>query len=227
MNRLDRLALALALVFLVMIPAMRVRAEEPKAPPVVVTIDTSESPDVEPWAKEAKALVEKWYPQVEAMLPSPDFRPPREVRIVFQKDMKGVADTSGNRIRIAVDWIKRHPEDKGMVIHEMTHIIQSYPPSRAGWLVEGIADHVRFFRFEPATKVVLRNPDRASYRDGYRTTARFLDWAQRTYDANLVAKLNAALRRGEYDPALFQTATTKTLDELWAGFVADVKSKQK
>ena len=223
MNRLDCLALAV----LVMTPSTRVRADEKPSPPVSVTIDTSESPEVEPWAKEAKALVEVWYPKVAALLPSQDFRPPLEVRIVFKKDMKGVADTSGNRIRIAADWIKKHPEDRGMVIHEMTHIIQSYPPTRAGWLVEGVADHVRFFRFEPETKVTLRDLDRASYRDGYRTTALFLDWVQRTYDEDLVVKLNAALRRGEYAPELFKTATTKTLDDLWAEFVKDVKSKPK
>jgi hypothetical protein len=201
------------------------RASACEAPRVRVTIDTSEAPEVETWAKQAKALVEEWYPKVSAMLPSPGFSPPAELTLVFKKDMKGVAEASGNRIRIAADWVKKHPEDKGMVIHEMTHVIQSYPPSRAGWLVEGVADHVRFFRFEPETKVVISNPDRASYRDGYRTTARFLDWVQNTYDGNLLRTLNAALRRGEYNADLFRTATSKSLDELWGEFVKEVKSR--
>ena len=193
--------------------------------PVKVTVDTSEVTELGPWAQEAKALAETWYPKIVALLASDGFTPPADVVLVFKKDMKGVAGTSGNRIAIAASWVKDHPEDKGMVIHELTHVVQSYPRTRAGWLVEGIADHVRFFRFEPGTKVTIPDPDRASYRDGYRTTALFLDWVQRTYDKDLVATLNAALRQGRYTPDLFQTATSKSLDALWSEFIAHVKDK--
>ena len=92
------------------------------------------------------------------MLPSDGFRPPTAIVLVFKKDMKGVAFTSGHQITIAADWVRRHPEDKGMVVHELVHIIQSYPPTRSGWLVEGIADWVRFFKFEPETKLAPPDP---------------------------------------------------------------------
>jgi len=205
-------------------------ADEPavtKSAAVRVTVDTSEVPELKPWADEAKALVETWHPKIAGRLKSDGFTPSADVTLVFKKDMEGVAGTLRNRITIASAWVKQHPEDKGMVIHELTHVIQAYPPSRDGWLVEGIADYIRFYQFEPQTKLTLRNPERANYREGYRTAAMFLDWAQRTYDAHLVDTLNAALREGRYRPDLFEKSTSKSLDALWAEFVAQAKKDRR
>ena len=52
--------------------------------------------------------------------------------------------------------------------------------------MEGIADYVRFFHYEPNTKLRLGNPARASYRDGYRTTAMFLAWIEKRYDKDII-----------------------------------------
>jgi hypothetical protein len=187
---------------------------------VNVTVDTSEVPELEPWAMEAKALVEEWHPKLCNLLNSEGFTPPADVSLVFKKDYNGVAATSGRRITIAADWVKKHPEDKGMVIHELCHVIQAYGRGpKEGWLVEGIADYVRFFKYEPQTRVTIRNPEKASYRDSYRTAAKFLDWAQRSYDPDLVATLNAALRTGKYRRTLFEEMTKKDLDELWKEFI--------
>ena len=62
----------------------------------------------------------------------------------------------------------------------------------AGWLVEGIADYIRFYHYEPQTKLTL-NPRRASYKDGYRTTAMFLAWVEKNQEKGIVRKLNEAL----------------------------------
>lgn len=225
---MPRLAPALLLVWLGTSPAPGQVATETKAEPgrVKVTVDTSEVPEVGPWAEEARGLVETWYPKIAELLKSDGFTPPRDVTLVFKKDMKGVANTSGSRITIAADWIKRHPEDKGMVIHELTHVIQSYRRGGEGWLVEGIADYVRFFKYEPQTRVTIRNPQKASYRDSYRTAGKFLDWAQRTYDTLLVSRLNQALRKGEYTPERFRDATSRSLDDLWAEFIEDYRKAE-
>ena len=43
------------------------------------------------------------------------------------------AGTTGDTIHVSADWIKKHPDDFGLVIHEMTHVIQHYPnPDPAG-----------------------------------------------------------------------------------------------
>lgn len=194
---------------------------DPRPDAVQVQVDTSEVPDLEPWGAKAKALVEKWHPIVADLLKSDGFTPPSKVKIVFKKDMKGVAYTSGNTITIAADWIKKSPDDYGMVVHELTHVIQSYPRAKgnAGWLVEGIADYVRFYKYEPKTKLgPILNPD-ASYRLGYRAAAQFLAWIEKTHDKNIVAKLNQSLRKSDYKEEMFKDATGESLDDLWADFL--------
>jgi hypothetical protein len=193
--------------------------EKPKA--VAVTVDDAETPELKEWAGKAKALVEKWHPLIARLLKSDDFTPPDKVKLVFKKEMKGIAYTSGQTITISARWVKAHPDDWGMVVHELTHVIQSYrrPGRDTGWLVEGIADYVRFFHYEPGPSIGRFNPRGASYRDGYRTTARFLAWVEKAHDKNIVHKLNQALREGAYKDALFKDYTGQILDELWADFL--------
>ena len=188
----------LAATLILAVPYCRAdeKPAEPKPGSVQVQVDTSEVPDAAPWGAKAKTLVEKWQPIIADLLKSDGFTPPSKVKIVFKNDMKVPAYASGSTITIDADWIKKHPDDYGMVVHELTHVIQSYPRSKRndGWLVEGIADYVRFFKYEPETKIAVS--PRASYRNGYRTTAKFLDWIEKTHDKDMVAKLNKALRKG-------------------------------
>ena len=195
----------------------------PAAPQV--SVDVSEVPDLKEWGDKAKALVEKWHPIISGLLKSDGFTPPSEVKIVFKKDMKGVAYTSGNVITIAGKWVHKHPDDYGMVVHELTHVVQSYrrTPRDAGWVVEGMADYVRFFKYEPDADLGPVNTDKAGYRDGYRTAAKFLDWIVKTHDKDIVGKLNQALRKSEYKEGLFKDATGKSLDDLWDEFVDSMK----
>jgi hypothetical protein len=80
--------------------------------------------------------------------------------------------------------------------------------------VEGIADYVRWYKYEPENKRTKPDPARATARDSYRTTGAFLFWASNKYDANLVPKLNAAFGSNTYKESLFKDYTGKTLDEL-------------
>lgn len=188
---------------------------------VRVTIDFSEAPELSEWAANAGKLVEKWNPLISEILKSDGFTPPPEVKLIFKKDMPGVAATSGATISIAANWIKQHPDDYGMVVHELTHVVQSYPRNNAGWLVEGIADYIRFFRYEPDTKLGPLDVRKANYRNGYRTAARFLAWLEKTHDPHIIRRLNSALRLSAYRETLFNDYTGKSLDELWARFIFD------
>jgi multidrug efflux pump subunit AcrB len=128
-----------------------------------------------------------------------------------------VAGTSGDRIAISADWVKAHPDDFGMVIHELTHVVQGYPKYDPVWLVEGIADYVRYWHFEPGRKPRVE-PKKRSYREGYGTAAAFLAWMEKTHDKEIVPKLNRALRAGTYRDELLKEYTGKGLDELWRDF---------
>ena len=200
------------------------RADPPERVKVIVV--TYESPDLAPWAEKARQLVETWHPKIAALLASDGFTPPTTVKLFFEKNNKGVAGTLGSSVTISADWVRKHPDDYGMIIHELTHVIQSYPKYRQIWLVEGIADYVRFFVFEPQTKLAPIDPVKAGYRDGYRTTAQFLAWVSKTYDAALVTKLNAALRESRYDDRLFVDYTGRALDALWAEFVQSIPVRE-
>src|SRR5262249_27232851 len=154
--------------------------------PVKVSVDVTEVPELAAWANEAKRLVESWHPKLAELLTSEGFTPPAEVKLIFKKDMKGVAGTSGATISIAASWVKKHPDEYGMVIHELTHVVQAYPRPEPGWLVEGIADYARYFHFEPKAKLAGIDPARQSYRDGYGVTALFLAWLEKTHDQAIV-----------------------------------------
>ncbi len=82
-----------------------------------------------------------------------------------------------------------------------------------GGLVEGIADYIRFWKYEPG-KAGKLTPERARYDGSYRVTAAFLAFVTEQYDPKLVNKLNAALRGGTYDVAMWKELTGKAVEEL-------------
>jgi len=205
------------------LPIQYARAEKEKlASAVEVVVDTSAVPDLAKWGDEAGELVRKWHPRIAELLKSEKFTPPRKVTLIF-KEMDGIAGTSGDSIAISAQWVREHPDDTGMVIHELVHVIQAYPKYEHVWLVEGIADYIRYFHYEPKKDLGPIDVAKASYRDGYGTTARFLAWAEKKYDKQLVRKLNAALRQTNYEDRLFEHFTGKPLDALWKEFVGTLK----
>ncbi|MDR1923094.1 MAG: basic secretory family protein [Planctomycetaceae bacterium] len=167
------------------------------------------------WAGKAGQLITEWYPKTAALLESDGFKPPSEVTIIFEK-MDGVAYTVRDTIHISIDWIKRQPQDFGMVVHELVHIIQSYPArSSPGWVTEGIADYIRHAHYEPNVPLPRINPNKASYRDAYKTTAGFFIWIEKKYDPKFVKKLNAVMRERTYKNTFFEDAAGRNLDDLW------------
>lgn len=195
-------------------------AEEPPFAPQVI-VDTTKAPELAEWAANAKTLCEKWYPQLVKDYATDGHKPATTVTLVFTPEYKGVAATSGDKITISSKWLEKRPDDIGMVIHELMHVVQAYPPSRdAGWLVEGIADYVRYWVFEPEKKPRLVLNDKSSYKQGYGVAAAFLAWLERVKSPGIVMKLHTALRTRNYRPALFEEITERSLDDLWAEFIA-------
>jgi hypothetical protein len=203
------------------------KSEKPgKTPPLKITLDTSQAPEMAKWAAHVKLLCEKNYPLICTQLASPGFQPPTTVKIVFE-NKDGVAWTAGGQITCCTDWFKQHPDDYGAVIHELSHVVQSYHAPVPGWVTEGIADYVRWFKYEPAKRRPHVNPrnTNANYTDGYQTTAAFFDWIVRTKNRSFVQRLNAAARDGKYSDELFSQYARKPLDELWTEFIGSLKKK--
>jgi hypothetical protein len=194
-----------------------------------ITIDASETPDLQPWAeKELMPVATNWYPKLVAMLPSEGYEAPEKVTITLSKDMRGVAATGGNRIRCAAEWFRKNlqGEAKGAVVHELVHVVQNYGWGRKknpnatrtpGWIVEGIPDYIRWFKFEPESKgaqITARNFERAKYDANYRISGNFLNWVAQMYGDKLIVQLNAAAREGMYKEELWKEWTGKTVQEL-------------
>lgn len=195
-------------------------AEPKTCPPVVV--DVSEFPEGEAWGNAAKGLVETWFGTLTTLLATEDYEVPDEIRLVIKKEISAPAWASGSEITISGKWITEHPDDLGVVIHELVHVIQQYPNSRTkpGWLVEGIADYIRWWRYEPEAPRPRIDPERNNYDNSYRTTAYFLAWTSRKYNMGLVPALDRALRKREDPMPVFKELTGKEPAELWKEFVA-------
>lgn len=192
-----------------------------------IAFDLSQTPELKEWVDaRLKPVCEKWYPMIVEMLPSEGYTAPERFTIVFHKDMRGVANASGRRINCAAPWFKRNLEGEavGAVVHEMVHIVQQYRRARGGnrnpgWMVEGLADYIRWFLYEPDDKRPRPNPARAKYTDSYRTTAAFLAYVKETHDKEIIRKFNTAMREGKYSEDLWKEYTGKTTDDLWADYV--------
>jgi hypothetical protein len=196
-----------------------------------IAFDTSQMPEIKPWVEEKlKPACQTWYPKIVEMLPSDGFSAPTRFTIIFHKDMRGVANAGGRRINCAGPWFMRNLEGEaaGAVVHEMVHIVQQYGRSRGpnrnpGWMVEGLADYIRWFLYEPEELRPRPDPARAKYTDSYRTTGAFLNYLVKHVDKDVVKKFNAAMRAGRYSEDLWVEYTGKTIDELWADYIQTLR----
>jgi hypothetical protein len=192
--------------------------------PVEVVV-SSEDPEMAEWVKEAGRICEREYDMICDELASDGFKPRTTFTMRLTKDYRGVAATGGGRVTGSVDFFKRHKDDFGAMVHETVHVVQSYRRGgnrNPGWLVEGVADYVRFFKYEPG-KIGRINPDRWKYDGAYRQTAHFLNYVAEKYDKEIVKKLNAVMRNGEYKPEMWQLYTKKTVQELGDEWKATLK----
>jgi len=205
-----------------------------------ITIDTTETPDLTEWAqKELAPVVKEWYPKIVELLPTEGYKAPTRISITFRADMRGVAATGGTRVQCAAAWFRQQlqGEAKGAIVHELVHVVQNYgmarrtnpnPTRTPGWLVEGMADYIRWFLYEPQThgaEITSRNIARARYDANYRISANFLNWVTETYDKEVIRKLNAAAREGRYSDDLLKEYTGHTVQELNDQWKASLEKK--
>ncbi len=180
-------------------------------------VDSPES--VRTWSREklVPTLVEQ-LPQLVDLLATDGFNPPSECRVIFKRG-DGVAYTSGTTIVCFTPWFEQNLDGEalGAFVHELTHWVQQYPGGAPSWLVEGLTDYIRWYKFEPKP-IVHIDFRRANYTDSYRTTAAFLNYLILNVDPQIIQKLNALLRSGTYTDDAWSRITGKTAEQLWAEF---------
>ncbi|HVJ83060.1 MAG TPA: basic secretory protein-like protein [Planctomycetia bacterium] len=174
------------------------------------------------------ALYYECYPVLLAKFDDPARPASRHITLNFRRLGSGVpAFCTGSEITINSDYLKRRPDDLGMLTHELTHAVQQYPPNDAGWLTEGIADYSRHLygpKVQPGWKLPERFGEKSNYKQGYGVTARFLVWLEAKHPGS-VDKLHRRMQARKYEPLYLKELTGKTLDELWAACVAELSAK--
>ena len=123
---------------------------------------------------------------------------------------------------ISIDWIKNNTQDSfGVVIHELTHVFQRYKGGQPSWLVEGIADYIRWAWYEGRTN--FPKPNKAQgYLDSYQVTAGFLLWLENRQPGT-VKKIDRMMRKEAYSYGRISTVLGGDLDTLWnqySGYVS-------
>jgi hypothetical protein len=164
------------------------------------------------------------------MLPSEGYSAPTKFSISIRPG-NGVAATGGTRVTANSAWLKRelNREAIGALLHEEVHVVQQYRQNRRanpnatrapGWLTEAIPDYIRWFKYEPqshgADLTWMRSMRNFTprYNGSYRVSANFLDWVSDKYDKDIVKRLNAAIRSGNYSEGLWKEHTGHSMEEL-------------
>jgi len=198
---------------------------------VVVNLDVNDvndSPRLVEWGKTAKVLIEEWHHRIANLIPTKGFEVPTEVSLKIRKSSRGIGGTSGGRITVSSGWIEKHPDDIGLVFHELVHVIQDYKGSGSGWVTEGIADYLRWAIYEGKDQnwfPVSEKPQ--GYKDSYQVAGGFFLWLETDACPGIVNKLNTAIRRGTYkDETFFKEVSGHTIDSLWADYIKDRKKPE-
>lgn len=208
------------------VPALGDENTADKPPPnFTLTIEGPISPEFAPVVGRLTTHFYECYPRLLKRFENPDKPANRRIRLIFEPSLRAPAQASGDRVQISINWMRQHPDDIGIIAHELTHIVQAYPDPNPGWLTEGIADYARHI-YGPANQVGWKLPERLtekqSYRDSYGVTARFLLWLDEKFP-DTVDKLHRKMQLREFQITDFQVLTGKDVDTLWKECVADLR----
>jgi hypothetical protein len=198
--------------------------------PFHVVVEYAKAPQCQAFAEKSKAVIEEWYPRINETLFGPDHPLPADSVTLVCEPAKFIAYSDirpKNRIHISAGFVQKNPEEYGMVVHELTHIVQQYAKLKREevWLQEGIADYVRHEYFEKdidglAARV---DPDRDGYRMGYTKTAAFLAWLQKHKNPGVIRELNKGCAEGHCSVDLFLSCCGEDVDTLWKEFTEELR----
>jgi hypothetical protein len=147
------------------------------------------------WLEREQSLYRKLKRDIAELLFVKQYSP--EISVEFSDDPSFIAGTTGNAVKMGAAYFKTHSdwENDGAMVHEFAHVIQNYPryDNRTGWLVEGLADFVRF-KLGYFEKLPQGNP-----KNGYQEAVHFFSYLWDT-DRESFKMIATLLIKGEvYD----------------------------
>ena len=114
----------------------------------IVILNTEEVPSQANWGIAAKNLIEQWDRPVLDMLGVNLSTAIDTVFLTLRNVEEGIAWTDGNNIDVTSFWMNLHPEDLGLIVHELVHVHQDSTHFESGWITEGISDYIRWDFYE-------------------------------------------------------------------------------
>ena len=176
--------------------------------------------DLKTWAAKADVQMRDFWGDMAAQLYTDNFITPNKVNVFYRTgpDVTPVAATGGGEMTINTAWARAHPDDTGLTVHEVVHVVQSMSAYDPVWLIEGTADYLRWVKFEPQN-FTYNITAKSNYNDSYRTTGAFLGWVELHYDSRIVSKLNRDTRFGQYKKENWKKYTGKDVEVLWQEFL--------
>ena len=122
-----------AVTVLGLLTGIQLMAAPIKAKPTVKVVVGKHPPKARQAAAETERIIKYWIPVLDGWL-GKKLDKPLEVRVEFDNDPKGgIACACGNTIRMNLaKTLQGSHLDEGIMIHELTHVIQPYPDSVPG-----------------------------------------------------------------------------------------------
>lgn len=193
-----------------------------------ITITGDIDSDMAVIAGKMTTLFYECYPKLVENYENPKKPAPRHIHVIFKNRMRVPAYCQRDRISVSVEWLKRNPNDIGMLTHELTHAVQAYPRFEPGWFTEGFADYARKLygpKVQPGWALPERLTARNSYKDSYRVTGRFFIWMDEKHPG-VVTKLHQRLQNREFTIDDFRKLTGSSIDDLWNACVKDLSQRR-
>ncbi|HEX3313808.1 MAG TPA: basic secretory protein-like protein [Gemmataceae bacterium] len=201
---------------------------EKKAAAFSVTIAGEVDAKLRPVAGQLVTEFYECYPRLVERFENPKRPAPHDIKITFAH-IRVPAYCTGPEIKVDIDWLHKHPDDIGMITHELTHSVQGYRGGVPGWFVEGMADYTRLAfgpKEQPNWALPRRFSDKQSYKDSYRVTGRFFQWLEAKHPG-VLDKMHRKAQDREFDLGDFRKLTGSTIDELWAQCVKELRAEKK
>ncbi|WP_254506825.1 basic secretory protein-like protein [Anatilimnocola floriformis] len=200
------------------------KPERPRTPPPLrLTIEGDVSGDMGKVAGNLTTLFYDCYPKLLKRFENEEKFAARSIKIEFKKGIKVPAYAHRDTITVSTEWLEKHPEDIGLLTHELTHLVQAYPNSDPGWLTEGIADYARHVYGPPQQRWAIprRLRPEQSYKNSYGVTAKFLVWVDEKFPGT-VDKIHRRMQANKFELEDFTDFTGKDVDTLWRECVMEL-----
>lgn len=184
-------------------------------PVPTITLDATAAPDLANWMNTVVIPdLKVWYPKISDRVAYPNYTPRTSISLFLDPNPEavGYAYSADGRIGAGIKWLREHPDDVGLFIHEAAHVIHN-GKNAPGWVSEGFADWSREFLYQDR---FVRLDSTRDYTIGYTQGSSFIEWMRRTYSGTIIREMIVSTHNGTYTSNFIPSKTGGlSIDQLW------------